>query len=291
MRLEPDPSFDRLSPRDRDRFVAAFVTISRQDVGAYLSLCNLVSQIEATLRPVGAGPVRGTGGMPTQVHRLNDAARDVAAAVCSGAIPAPTSRGELDRVIAGLRASDAIGGVASGRGPGRAESHVGVQRAVDAPSMPGRSAGQPVQSAPSEPKPQPLRVVMIEVDRSSFTTPTGTPRDGGRVRVRVGIVGPNGDRITHSVAHAQFAVLQRLASEIRRVDLGSSGPQRQLARRTLATMKRLGIRARRYEGAGPGGIEVLDVLKIVRVPTLQDRRTALIRFQDDSRRQATTGEI
>lgn len=165
------------------------------------------------------------------------------------------------------------------------------------PSLPGVAPADTMNSGEATPNASGpwvtadlvIRRVRVEVDLSSFMTPTGTPTAHGRVRVR--IVGPNGDPITDSMARAQFDVLQRLASEIRRVDLGSSGPQRQLARRTLVTMGRLGIRARRYEGAGPGGIEVLDILRIAQVPTLQDRRTALARFQDDSRRQATTGEI
>lgn len=289
-----DKSPLRSLPPDRVReFQSAFADISQQGAGAFVALQNLVGQIEGSVSSRGGARWDSARfhGLPTVMHPLNDAARAICTAVCLGRILPPTSFADLDGYLAALEALG-LAGDAAARPPGPSlQAGATIQKMIDA-LAPGAAPSAPAVPVPTSPGPSAEagpRRVRVEVDKSSFLSPTGTDRPGGRVRVRVTC--PGAEPSNDSIARAQYDVLAQLARDVRRVNLGGGDGMRQLARRTLASLARLRIRAQRYEGAGPGGIELLDLVEIVEVPTLQDRGTALRRFADDTRRQATAGDI
>lgn len=293
MRIDANSPLQSLPPSRVHELESKFERISVLDTGAFLALQNLVGQIEASLPSRGEGrrTSRLVRGMPTARHRLDRAARAIAAAVSLGAIDPPSSNAALDGLLSALETS----GFASEGVPARmpmltrngAELRGMIEFLTGRGTPPAAAVCLPTSPAPSaEGSP---RRVRVEVDKSSFLSPTGTLRSGGRVRVRVCC--PGADPHDAAIARAQYNVLERLVQNVGRLDLGGGDGMRQLAGRTLASLARLRIRAQRYEVAGPGGIELLDLVEIIEVPTLQDRGTALRRFADDTRRQATAGDI
>ncbi len=131
--------------------------------------------------------------------------------------------------------------------------------------------------------------ILVEVDRSSFQTATGSERSGGYVRIRVRR--PDRDPISGTISRRQYEVWTKLALPVRRADVGAGERGRGVARRAIAKLGSFGIRARLFDGAGPGALELVDILEITLVPTLRDQTAALRRFRDESRSQAMGNKI
>lgn len=148
--------------------------------------------------------------------------------------------------------------------------------------------GSQVPSDVSEASAPPLSI-LVEVDRSSFQSPTGSERSGGYVRLRV--TAPDRQPVSGTISRMQYEVLTKLTSPVRRADVGAGERGRGVARRAIAKLRSFGIRARLFDGAGPGALELVDILEIKLVPTLRDQAAALRRFRDASRGEAMRRRI
>lgn len=132
------------------------------------------------------------------------------------------------------------------------------------------------------------RTVKLEADRDSFSTATGAPKEGGRVRIRADLLGT--PKAEFEISRALFERVRQLARE-RRIDLGRNDRGRRAAARLIERLRETGLRVRRPDGGRPGEVESLDVIEIEVVAFRTDRPSALRRFSDESRSQRTRGDI
>lgn len=137
--------------------------------------------------------------------------------------------------------------------------------------------------------PRRVRKVRVLVDSSSFRTPTGTPRDTGRVRVRVEV--PGDVPVDTLLSRAHHATLSKLSGGPRRITVTEGKDPRSTARDCAKRLRALGLAVSRPAAGRITELESADDIELVRVPTLVDPERGLRRFIDAGRGQEMRGEL
>lgn len=137
--------------------------------------------------------------------------------------------------------------------------------------------------------PRRARQVRVLVDGSSFRSPTGTPRDTGRVRIRVEAPGvaPTDAQLSRN----HYAVLSSLKGPPKRITVKVGRCHRSTARACEKRLKGLGLAVSRPAAGRPTEIESADDIQLVEVQTLLSPERGMRRFSDASRGQEMCGEL